>query len=70
VRDSESGYTFFVESKCQREGGTTGRGYDIFKAFDISQTRGPQVYPAQPHLPDEVIAAMIENSSMTLTLSD
>ena len=70
VRNGESGYTFFAESKYQREDGTTGRGYDIVKAFDISQTRGPQVYPAQPHLPDEVIAAMIENSPVPLELSD
>ena len=70
VRNGESGYTFFAESKYQREDGTTGRGYDIVKAFDISQTRGPQAYPAQPHLPDEVIAAMIENSPVPLALSD
>ena len=70
VRNGESGYTFFAESKYQREDGTTGRGYDIVKAFDINQTRGPQPYPAQPHLPDEVIAAMIENSPVPLALSD
>lgn len=70
VRNGESGYTFFAESKYQREDGTTGRGYDIVKAFDISQTRGPQVYPAQPHRPDEVIAAMIEHSPVPLALSD
>lgn len=70
VRNGESGYTFFAESKYQREDGTTGRGYDIVKAFDISQTRGPQVYAAQPHLPDEVIVAMIENSPVPLALSD
>ena len=70
VRNGESGYTFFAESKYQREDGTTGRGYDIVKAFDISQTCGPQVYAAQPHLPDEVIVAMIENSPVPLALSD
>lgn len=70
VRNGESGYTFFAESKYQREDGTTGRGYDIVKAFDISQTRGPQVYAAQPHLPDEVIVAMIESSPVPLALSD
>lgn len=70
VRNGENGYAFFAESKYQREDGTTGRGYDIVKAFDISQTLGPQVYPAQPHLPDEVIAAMIENSPAPLALSD
>ena len=57
VRNGESGYTFFAESKYQREDGTTGRGYDIVKAFNINQTRGPQPYPAHSHLPDEVIAA-------------
>lgn len=70
VRTGESGYAFFTESKYEREDGTTGRGYDIVKAFDISQTRGPQMYPAQPHLPDEVIAAMVENSPVPLALSD
>lgn len=70
VRTGESGYAFFTESKYEREDGTTGRGYDIVKAFDISQTRGPQVYAAQPHLPDEVIVAMIENSPVPLALSD
>lgn len=70
VRNGESGYAFFTESKYEREDGTTGRGYDIVKAFDISQTRGPQVYAAQPHLPDEVIVAMIESSPVPLALSD
>lgn len=70
VRNGESGYIFFAESKYEREDGTTGRGYDIVKAFDISQTRGPQVYPDQSHLPDAVIAAMIENSPVPLALSD
>ena len=70
VRTGETGYAFFADSKYEREDGTMANGYEILKAFDISQTRGPQPYPAQPHLPEEVIAAMIENSPVPLALSD
>lgn len=70
VRTGETGYAFFADSKYEREDGTMANGYEILKAFDISQTRGPQPYPAPPHLPEEVIAAMIENSPVPLALSD
>lgn len=70
VRTGETGYAFFADSKYEREDGTMANGYEILKAFDISQTRGQQPYPAQPHLPEEVIAAMIENSPVPLSLSD
>lgn len=70
VRTGETGYAFFADSKYEREDGMMASGYEILKAFDISQTRGSQPYPTQPHLPEEVIAAMIENSPVSLSLSD
>ena len=70
VRTGETGYAFFADSKYEREDGTMANGYEILKAFDISQTRGPQPYSAQPHLPEKVISAMIENSPVPLAFSD
>ena len=37
---------------------------------NISQTRGPQPLPPQKHLPEEIIAAMVENSPVPLAISD
>lgn len=70
VRTGETGYTFFADSPYAREDGTLADGYTLVKAFDISQTRGPQPLPAQQHLPEERIAAMAENSPVPLVISD
>lgn len=70
VRTGETGYTFFADSPYAREDGTLADGYTLVKAFDISQTRGPQPLPAQQHLPEELIAAMAENSPVPLAISD
>ena len=70
VRSGESGYTFFVDQDYVKDDGTRGIGYNITKAFDISQTRGPQPVPTQTYLPEEVIAAMIEQSPVPLVISD
>ena len=70
VRTGETGYTFFADSQYEREDGTLADGYTLVKAFDISQTRGPQPLPAQQHLPEELIAAMAENSPVPLAISD
>lgn len=61
IRSGEKGYTFFAEQEYTKEDGTIGNGYTIAKAYDISQTRGPQPLPPQKHLPEEIIAAMVEN---------
>ena len=70
VRSGESGYTFFVDQDYVKDDGTRGIGYNITKAFDISQTRGPQPIPPRTYLPEEVIAAMVEQSSVPLVISD
>ena len=70
VRSGESGYTFFVDQDYTKDDGTRGIGYSITKAFDISQTRGPQPVPPQTYLPEEVIAAMVEQSPVPLIISD
>ena len=56
--------------KWKEAGRSRGNGYTITKAYDISQTRGPQPLPPQPHLPEEIIAAMVEQSPVPLAISD
>lgn len=70
IRAGEKGYTFFADQEYEKEDGTKGNGYIITKAYDISQTRGQQPLPPQQHLPEELIAAMIEQSPVPLTISD
>ena len=59
-----------IRDRYTKEDGTIGNGYTITKAYDISQTRGPKVLPPQQHLPEEIIAAMVENSPVPLAISD
>ena len=70
IRSGEKGYTFFAEQEYTKEDGTIANGYTITKAYDISQTRGPQPLLPQKHLPEEIIAAMVENSPVPLAISD
>ena len=70
IRSGEKGYTFFADQEYTKEDGSIGSGYTITKAYDISQTRGPQPLPPQPHLPEEIIAAMVEHSPVPLAISD
>lgn len=70
IRSGEKGYTFFADQEYTKEDGTIANGYTITKAYDISQTRGPQPLPPQQHLPEEIIAAMVENSPVPLAISD
>lgn len=70
VRTGVTGYTFFADQEYEKEDGNKGYGYTVTKAFDISQTRGPQPMPPQPHLPEELLAAMVEQSPARLEISD
>lgn len=70
LRSGVTGYTFFAEQEYTGEDGSRKTGYTITKAFDISQTRGPQPTPPQSHLPEELLAAMIENIPVPLSISD
>ena len=70
VYGSAEGYLFFADQEYQRKDGTRGSGYVITKAYDISQTRGPRLIPPAKHLPEEIIAAMIERSPVPLAISD
>ena len=69
IRSGEKGYTFFAEQEYEKDG-IKANGYTITKAYDISQTRGPQPLPPQKHLPEEIIAAMVEQSPVQLAISD
>lgn len=69
IRSGEKGYTFFAEQEYEKDG-IKANGYTITKAYDISQTRGPQPLPPQNHLPEEIIAAMVEQSPVQLAISD
>ena len=70
VYGNAEGYLFFADQEYQRKDGTRGSGYVITKAYDISQTRGPRLIPPAKHLPEEIIAAMIEQSPVPLAISD
>jgi hypothetical protein len=70
IRSSEKGYTFFADQEYTKDDGSRASGYTITKAYDISQTRGPQPLPPQKHLPEEVIAALVEQSPVPLAISD
>ena len=69
IRSGEKGYTFFAEQEYEKDG-SKANGYTITKAYDISQTRGPQPLPPQKYLPEEIIAAMVEQSPVQLAISD
>lgn len=69
IRSGEKGYTFFAEQEYEKDG-IKANGYTITKAYDISQTRGPQPLPPQKHQPEEIIAAMVEQSPVQLAISD
>lgn len=69
IRSGEKGYTFFAEQEYEKDG-IKANGYTITKAYDISQTRGPQPLPPQKHLPEEIIAVMVEQSPVQLAISD
>lgn len=70
VISGETGYTFFAEQTYTREDGTPAAGYTLTKAFDISQTRGPQPMVDTVRAPEELLAALIEQSPVRLQLSD
>lgn len=70
IRSGEKGYTFFADQEYEKDDGSKANGYTITKAYDISQTRGPQPLPPQKHLPEEIIAAMVEQSPVQLAISD
>ena len=70
IRAGEKGYTFYADQEYTKEDGSIGSGFSITQAYDISQTRGPKVLPPQQRLPEEIIAAMVEQSSVPLAISD
>ena len=70
IRSGEKGYAFFADQEYEKEDGSRGNGYVITKAYDISQTRGPQPVPSRNRLPEEIIAAMAEQSPVPLVISD
>ena len=61
IRSGEKGYTFFADQEYEKDG-IKANGYTITQAYDISQTRGPKVLSPRQCLPEEIIAAMVEQS--------
>lgn len=70
IKGGQSGYTFLVSENYERDDGSMGQGYNIEKAFDISQTRGRQPQPIPQRSADELLAAMITESPVRLEISD
>lgn len=70
IRSGEKGVTFFADQEYEKEDGSRGNGYTVTRAYDISQTRGPQPLPPQSHLPEEIIGAMVAQSPVPLAISD
>jgi len=70
IRSGEKGYAFFADQEYEKEDGSRENGYVITKVYDISQTRGPQPVPSRNRLPEEIIAAMAEQSPVPLVISD
>ena len=70
IRSGEKGVTFFADQEYEKEDGSRGNGYTVIRAYDISQTRGPQSLPPQSHLPEEIIGAMVAQSPVPLAISD
>ncbi len=70
IRPGEKGYIFFAEQEYTRDDGTKATGYTITKAYDISQNQRAAALLPQQHLPEEIIAAMIEQSPVPLAISD
>ena len=70
IRSGEKGVTFFADQEYEKEDGSRGNGYTVIRAYDISQTRGPQPLPPQSHLPEEIIGAMVAQSPVPLAISD
>ena len=70
IRPNEKGYLFFADQEYEKEDGSRGFGYILTKAYDISQTRGQMPLPPQTHLPEEVIAAMLEQCPVPLVVHE
>lgn len=65
-----TGYTFFAEQTYMRDDNTMASGYTLTKAFDITQTRGPQPEAEVKHEPEELLAVLIAQSPVRILLSD
>ena len=70
IRAGEKGYVFFAEQDYEKEDGTKASGYQITRAYDISQTRGWQAPPVRQYDPEELIAAMAQQSHALFTVTD
>lgn len=70
VRTGEQGYTALVGQNYDRGDGRTAAGYNIGKMFDISQTKGRQPVELPQYEPEELVAAAIESSRVTIQISD
>ena len=70
VRTGEVGYTALIGQNYEREDGRAAAGYTIGKMFDISQTKGRQTPAPVTYEPEELVAAVIQKSPVTIQISD
>lgn len=69
IRTGEEGYTAIVGQEYEREDGRRAAGYNIGKMFDISQTRGRPVPEPERYEPEELVAAVVQNSPVGIQIS-
>ena len=70
VRAGEEGYTALIGQNYEREDGRKASGYNIGRMFDVAQINGRQPAPPETFEPEELVAALIENSSARIQISD
>lgn len=69
IKSGETGYSYLVTDTYERDG-SKAQGFNLRKAFDVSQTRGRQPQPMPQKSVDELIAAVAANPPVQLQISD
>lgn len=70
IRTGEEGYTAFVGQEYTREDGRRASGTNVGKMFDVLQTRGRPLPEPEQYGPDELVAAVVQNSPVGIQISD
>ena len=70
LRSGVTGYAFYADQEYEREDGTKATASPSPKPLTSAQTRGQQPLPSQQRLPEEIIAALVEQSPVPLAISD
>lgn len=69
IKSGETGYTYLVTDTYERDG-LKAQGFNLRKAFDVSQTRGRQPQPMPQKSVDELIVAITANPPVQMQISD